>query len=175
MGYQDESDDFLMSGGGVSCQFPKKGHSFTGTVLKIGKPRPQTDPESGDVKTFKSGDVRKTMPVTLATDARGHWVEGEYEEIEDDDGERVLYVQGLMKNAVRDAVRKAFKDGGKPASAARLEVGGLLTVRWDSTIPPARKGLKPTKVYVAEYVLAEDNKANAHLLDDEDDPFDDED
>jgi hypothetical protein len=171
-----DDDDFLMAGGGVSCQFPKKGDSYTGTIVKSGRARPQTDPESGDVKTFKSGDVRQTKPVTLVCEnPKGRWDKDamEYTDIEDDNGERVLWVQGSMKNAVRDAILKAFKESGVKSKPG-LELGGLLTVTYSSSIPSGKKGVNPTKVYTAEYVLAKDNKANAHLLE-EDDPFDDED
>lgn len=171
---EEEEDDFLMSGGGVSCQFPKKGDFYTGTIVKKGRPRTQTDPEDGSTKTFKSGDVRRTMPVTLVCEnPRQRWDKdaGEYVDIEDDNGERVLWVQGTMKNVIRDAVVKAFKTAGVKTKPG-LELGGMLTVTYSSSIPPARKGLNATKVYTAEYVLAKDNKANAHLLE-EDDPFED--
>lgn len=172
---EDDEDDFLMSGGGVSCQFPKKGDSYTGTIVKKGRPRAQTDPESGETKTFKSGDVRRTMPVTLVcADPLGRWDKEAMErvDVEDDDGERVLWVQGQMKNAVRDAVIKAFKEAGVKSKPG-LELGGMLTVTYSSSIPSGKKGVNPQKVYTAEYVLAKDNKANAHLLEDDDDPFED--
>jgi len=171
-----DDDDFLMSGGGISCQFPKKGDSYTGTIVKTGKARAQTDPESGDVKTFKSGDTRLTKPVTLAcADPLGRWDKEAMErvDVEDDNGERVLWVQGQMKNAVRDAILKAFKTA-KVRTKPGLELGGMLTVTYSSSIPSGKKGVNPQKVYSAEYVLAQDNKANAHLLEDDDDPFDDE-
>lgn len=170
-----DDDDFLMSGGGVSCQFPKKGDSYTGTVVKSGKARAQTDPEDGSTKTFKSGDTRMTKPVTLVCeDPRGRWDKDamEYVDVEDDNGERVLWVQGQMKNAVRDAILKAFKAAGV-RSKPGLELGGLLTVTYSSSIPSGKKGVNPQKIYTAEYVLAKDNKANAHLLEDDEDPFED--
>lgn len=173
---EEDEDDFLMSGGGVSCQFPKKGDSYTGTVVKKGRTRAQTDPESGETKTFKSGDVRKTMPVTLVCeDPLGRWDKEAMErvDVEDDDGERVLWIQGQMKNAVRDAILKAFKDAGVKSKPG-LELGGLLTVTYASSIPSGKKGVNPQKVYSADYVLAKDNKENAHLLE-EDDPFADDD
>lgn len=172
----EDDDDFLMAGGGTSCQFPKKGDSYTGTVIKKGRSRQQTDPESGEGKTFKSGDPRKTMPVTLVCENALGWYDDEIKErteVEDDKGERVLWVQGQMKNAVRDAIIKAFKASGTKTRPG-LELGGLLTVTYSSSIPSGKKGVNPQKVYSAEYVLAKDNKANAHLLE-EDDPFDDED
>jgi hypothetical protein len=157
------ANDMLMQGGGIGCQFPKIGHSFTGTVLSWGEPFQQTNAETGDALTFGNGQPRMQFPLTLATDARGKFDEnGDPQDVPDDDGVRTLYVKNRVQKALRDAIRKAGGTG--------LEKGALLTVtRVKNT------GLKNKKMYEysAVWVPAAQNGANAHLME-EDDPFNDE-
>lgn len=160
-----DANNMLMSGGGIGCQFPKVGHSFTGTVLSWGEPFQQTNAETGDPLFFSDGKTpRMQFPLTLATDARGKFNEdGEPEDVPDDDGVRTLYVSNRRQKAIRDAIRKAGGTG--------LERGALLTI---TRIKPT--GLKNKKMYdySAVWLPAAQNGANAHLMD-EPDPFNDED
>lgn len=169
-----ESVDFLMQGGGTSAQFPKIGHSYTGTIISIGERRKQTDPKDNSVKTFADGSPRYQVPITLATDARGKFDEdGNPEEVPDDDGTRVLWVRADMQRAIRDAVLKARKDHGlSPQQLSGPEVGGLLTVTRGKNFPKKQAGMKAQYSYTAEYVPASQNEAAASLMDDRD-PFND--
>jgi hypothetical protein len=168
--------DLLMQGGGVSAQFPKIGHSYTGTIMAIGQARKQTDPKDNSVKTFADGSPRYQVPITLATDARGKFTEdGDPEEVPDDDGVRVLWVRADMQRAIRDAVLKARKDHGlSPAELPGPEVGGLLTVTRGKNFPKKQAGMKPQYSYTAEYVPASKNAAASALMDDHDPFADDE-
>lgn len=165
--------DFLMQGGGVSAQFPKIGHSYTGTILMIGQARQQTDPKDGSLKVFADGSPRYQVPITLATDARGKFDEdGNPEDVPDDDGVRTLWVKADMQRAIRDAVLKAGKESGNPN--LRPEVGGLLTVTRGKNFPKKQAGLKPQHSFTAEYTPASANKAATALMDDRDPFADDE-
>lgn len=162
---------FLMQGGGTSAQFPKIGHSYTGTIIQIGQARVQTDPKDNSPKTFADGTPRYQVPITLATDARGKFdEEGNPEDVPDDDGVRTLWVKADMQRAIRDAVLKAGKEIGN--LNLRPEVGGLLTVTRGKNFPK-KPGMKPQHSFTAEYVPAEQNKSAAALMDDRD-PFADE-
>lgn len=156
-----EVQDFLMSGGGVSAQFPVVGHSYTGTVLSFAT-RDQTDFTTGEVKRFPNGDAMRQLVITLATSARGKFADGEAVDVPDDDGVRTLYVKSFMKTAVRDAILRA---GGKT-----LEKGGLLTVTRIANRPKTDPKKKAAYDYSAVYVLPKDNAAASDLMED-DDPF----
>lgn len=164
--------DFLMQGGGVSAQFPKIGHSYSGTIIQIGQARVQTDPKDNSVKTFADGTPRYQVPITLATDARGKFDEdGNPEDVPDDDGVRTLWVKADMQRAIRDAVLKAGKDRG--LTGLRPEVGGHLTVTRGKNFPKKQAGMKPQHSFTAEYVPPTENQAKDALMDDHD-PFEDE-
>ncbi len=164
--------DFLMQGGGVSAQFPKIGHSYTGTIIQIGQARVQTDPKDNSVKTFADGSPRYQVPITLATDARGKFDEdGNPEDVPDDDGVRTLWVKADMQRAIRDAVLKAGKEAG--TANLKPEPGGLLTVTRGKNFPKKQAGMKPQHSYTAEYVPAAQNQAATALMDDRD-PFEEE-
>jgi hypothetical protein len=160
-----DANAMLMTGGGVGCQFPKVGHSFTGTVLSWGEPFQQTNAETKEPLFFNDGTTpRMQFPITFATDARGKFDEdGNPEDIADDDGVRTLYVKNRTQKAIRDAIRKAGGTG--------LEKGALLTI---TRIKPVALKNKKMYDYSAVWVPAAQNGANSHLMD-EADPFNDED
>lgn len=171
-----EAMDLLMQGGGTGAQFPKIGHSYSGTIMSIGQARKQTDPKDNSVKTFADGSPRWQVPVILATDARGKFdEEGNPEEVPDDDGVRTLWVRADMQRALRDAVLAARKEYGlSPAQLAGPEVGGLLTMTRGKNFPKKQAGMKAQYSYSATYVPASQNEAGKALMDDRD-PFNDED
>lgn len=172
-----DSVEFIMSGGGVSAQFPKIGHSYTGTILNIGRAQQQTDMNTKQPKTFDDGSPRMQVPVTLATDARGKFVREdqsspwELEDIPDDDGVRVLYVAADMQRAIRDAVIKARKEYNlTPAQLPGPEVGGRLTVTRGKNKAKKQAGWSGQHTFTAEYVPASMNEGAQSIMDDQD-PF----
>lgn len=173
-----DSTQFLMSGGGVGAQFPKVGHSYSGTILQIGKARQQTDMNTKKPKFFEDGTTpRMQVPVTLATSARGKYVRDdnsspwELEEIPDDDGVRTLWVAADMQRAIRDAVIKARKDAGlTPEQLPGPEVGGHLTVTRGKSKAKKQAGWSGQHTFDAVYVPASQNAGAQSIMDDSD-PF----
>lgn len=173
-----EARDFLMSGGGVGAQFPKVGHSYSGTIISIGKPRQQTDMNTKKPKFFDDGVTpRMQVPITLATEARGKYVREdnsspwELVDIPDDDGVRTLWVAADMQRAIREAVIKARKDNNlSETQLAGPEVGGHLTVTRGKSKAKKQAGWSGQHTFTAVYVPASANAGAAAVMDDQD-PF----
>jgi hypothetical protein len=131
--FTSEVDSFLMGSGGRSAKFLAHNDQVWGVVMSA-EVRQQTDFTSGDLLFWDDGKPRMQLVVTLLTEER---------EDEDDDGLRRVYIKGQMTKAVAEAVRKAGAKG--------IREGGRLVVRYVDDIPPAKRGLSPTKKYVAKY------------------------
>lgn len=130
-----DADSFLMGGGTPSAKFPTIGTSITGTVTREPEVLQQTDFDSGKPLFWDDGKPKLQARVVLATTERDS-------QIPDDDGTRAVYVKGQLQKAVAQAVRAA--------GAARLEVGGRLTVTY--TADGERKGkLNPPKIFTAKF------------------------
>lgn len=115
-----DANALLMGGGGSpTWNFPDEGSRKVGTVAappqaKQEREYEQGNPGGGKPKFFPSGDPIMGITVEVATDERDP-------SRVDDDGKRTFYIEGKrLKDAVRDAVRKAGATG--------LEVGGRLDV-----------------------------------------------
>lgn len=142
---KQDPNDFLMGGGVPSASFLRIGDGVQGTITEPPTLQQQRDFTSGEPKVWDNGDPMMQMVVTLQTD--------QYDEkIEDDDGRRRIYVKNAMKKAVADAVRKA--------GAKKLDVGGVLSVRYTADGVPARKGVNPPKLYAAVYTPPAANYLN---------------
>ncbi len=176
-----DSISIIMAGGGVSAQFPKVGHSYSGTIIQIGKARQQTEPGTNKLKFFDDGVTpRMQVPVTLATAARGKFTREdnsspwELEEIPDDDGVRILWVAADMQRAIRDAVIQARKDNGlTEEQLPGPEVGGHLTVTRGKSKAKKQAGWSGQHTFTAVYVPKTQNAGAASIMDDHN-PFDDE-
>jgi hypothetical protein len=132
----DAVNDFLMGGGGApSAKFEAIGRTYKGTIVQS-EVRQQTDMKTGELLTWNDGNPKMQAVVTIQTDEHDPT-------IEDDDGQRRLFIKGQMQQAVRDAVRTA--------GAARLEVGGMLAVQYASDGQATQRGFNPPKQYVAQY------------------------
>lgn len=142
-----DPNDLLMSGGVPSAKFDMIGTVVKGTVVHS-EVTQQTDFQSGQKKTWPSGDPMYQVVVTLQTDQRDP-------SVEDDDGQRRVFVKGQMQAAVREALRKAN---------AKLEVGGTFAVQYVSDEPASQRGMNPKKVYRAEYVAPSPTAAANDLL-----------
>lgn len=130
-------DDFLMGGGGVpSAKFEHPGASITGTIADLAV-RQQTDVRDRTPLTWPNGDPKMQLVVTLNTSLRDP-------SIEDDDGQRRVYIKGKrLTDATRDAV--------KAVGAKGLEIGGTLTVTYIKDGAPAGVGISPPKEYKVVY------------------------
>ncbi|MFF3643429.1 hypothetical protein [Streptomyces sp. NPDC002564] len=140
-----DANSFLMGGGGApTAKFPTPNTVVGGRITEPPKVEQQRDIKTGEHKTWSNGDPMMQLVVTVQTDERDP-------AIEDDDGKRRIFIKGVMKNAVADAVRVAGAKG--------LEVGGSLWVKYTHDGVAKERGMSPPKQYDAKYTAA----AAAHL------------
>lgn len=140
----DNVNDFLLGGGGApSAKFPTVGTTVKGTVVSNDVTQ-QTDFTTGEPKKWKDGSPMMQVVVTLQTDERDP-------AIDNDDGQRRIYVRGQMTNAVRDALRDA---------KCKLAVGGTLAVQYVADKASDKPGLNPAKQYRAQYQPPSSDAAN---------------
>jgi hypothetical protein len=122
-------DDFLMGGGGGVPSFSfgplgsPPGATVTGKILKL-ETSQQTDYNTRAPLTWANGDPKMQLEVTLQTTLRDP-------SIEDDDGQRRVFVKGKgLTDATRDAVLAVGAKG--------LEIGGTITFTYShDTKPPS--------------------------------------
>lgn len=134
------ADDFLMGGGGApTAKFPLPGTVVSGRITQKPTVEQQRDIKTGDAKFWSDGNPMMQLVVTIQTDLRDP-------SIDEDDGRRRLFVKGVMKNAVADAVRVAGARG--------LEVGGTLAVTYTHDGVAKERGMSPPKQYTATYTAA---------------------
>lgn len=142
-----DANSFLMGGGGApTAKFPTPGTVVGGRITEPPRVEQQRDISTGDKKFWSDGDPMMQLVVTVQTDERDP-------ALEDDDGKRRIFVKGVMKNAVADAVRDA---GGKG-----LEVGGSLWVKYTHDGVAKDRGMSPPKQYDARYATAATNALGA--------------
>jgi hypothetical protein len=122
-----------------AVKFDNHGDKVTGIVTRK-MLRQQVDLDTGEALTWNDGTPRMQVDVTLSVQPK----------TDDDDGLRRLYVRGLMRSAIVEAVKTV---GGKD-----LNIGDLLTVEYTSDNEPAKRGLSGAKVYAAE-VAPRDSQA----------------
>jgi hypothetical protein len=146
---EDEANDFLMGGGGVSFSFAEVGDTVTGTILSIGLSQ-QSDFKSkeplfwDEEKTRPKNQVRVTLQTDL-TDWEGvseEKIEDLEEKGEEDDGIRNVYLRWKSAEAAKKAVRAA--------GAKKLMVGGKLRLKFSGEEKKKGQGY-PTKLYEARY------------------------
>lgn len=143
-----DPDDLLMGGGVPSCTFPEIGTTWKGQVLAK-ETQQQRDFQTGAPKFYDDGAPMQQVAITLQTDVRDP-------NIENDDGQRKLYVKSAMLAAVRDAVRAA--------GAKTVEIGGTLAVQYTGDGVAKTRGQNPPKEYRAQYVAPVASVATGDLL-----------
>ncbi|GGY29875.1 hypothetical protein GCM10010363_07950 [Streptomyces omiyaensis] len=135
-----DADDFLMGGGGApTAKFPMPGTTVSGRITQKPTVEQQRDIKTGDSKFWSDGNPMMQLVVTVQTDLRDPT-------IDEDDGRRRLFVKGVMKNAIADAVRMAGARG--------LEVGGTIAVTYTHDGVAKERGMSPPKQYTATYTPA---------------------
>lgn len=123
-------DFFNVGSGGKYAKFDTVGKTYSGKIMSISEPEPQTDYET---KLPIEGKMQ--IRIVLATDLR------DADDI-DDDGQRTVYVaSGWMKGAIAEAVRNA---GVKAPT-----IGGNLSVTYTGLVPNSR-----AKNYSATYTAS---------------------
>lgn len=131
-----DANDILMGGGAPTAKFATIGAVVTGTVLREPEARQQKDFRTQAPETWKDGSPKMMVVVQLGTTDRDP-------DRADDDGTRMLYIQGKhLTEAVRQAVRASGANG--------IHTGGQLTVQYVAD-GQAENGLNPPKLYAARY------------------------
>lgn len=130
----------FFGGGSAYFGFPTLGTSITGTIAEEPETRQQSDPATGELKTFKNGDPMTVLVVTLQTDLRDP-------QIVDDDGKRSVW---LSSKGQKQAVGKALRD----AKAKGLDVGGTLSLAYTADGEKSNPAFNAPKIFQAHYVPA---------------------
>jgi hypothetical protein len=158
-----------LSGGNVAAIFPEVGQEWGGTITAR-RMQQQTDKDTRESLWMYNGKVTKDslvpgyikqnpknqarqMILDLQCKPTGFsWKTNKYirYELPDDDGMRTLYVKGMMKQAIAEAVRAKL---GHPVP----EIGGYLRVRRGPDRVANTNNLQYT--YVADYTPAAQNAA----------------
>jgi hypothetical protein len=135
-------------------------YDITSELLTSGAPAVKFEQE-GDVRKIKIADITKQQETDFDTGEPITWPNGQpkYQFVITGtiNGDEVrLFVKGYMVDALRDALRKA---NVKPGDSLN---GGTLTVKWESTDEPRRKGMNGARRYVAKF-----EPAPAGIVDDD--------
>lgn len=136
----------FFSGGSKAVKFEKLGDSVNGVITAIHPPEYQTDMKTKQPIPDGRGGFKLQIRIDLQTNLRDP-------SIDNDDGQRTLYVKGWMRGALGDALRVA--------GAQQPEIGGVLTVTYNDSEPSSTPGFDPTKKFVAQYVKPTPNAAAA--------------
>lgn len=121
-----------------AAKFDSFGDKYVGTIISM-KEQQQTDPNTGQVKTFPSGD-----PMTL-------WVI----QLEPDDGSEAvaLWAKAGRFTPIKGegkAMLPAIIDAVKAAGATSIDVGARLAVAFTGE-SEAKRGQNPAKLFTAQY------------------------
>lgn len=150
---QPPSADQFLAGGTKSASFKDKpiGFGYTGVIVEDPKVSQQTDPDSGELEYWPSGEPKWQLVVKIRTGLR---------EAPDDDGVRAIYVKG---KSLTDGVKKAVQEVG----GGSLKRGGTLTVTYAGDGPqPAKSHHNKPKLYTVTYVPPVVDPAQAQFFGD---------
>lgn len=130
---QSDASDFF-SGGSPSCRFSNIGDMHQGVITRMEKGQ-QRDIQTGAPKFWPDGNKCEQIVITLQTQEHDA-------EIDDDDGERRLYVNkpGGMFAAIKTALGKE-----------QLKIGGTLAIKYVKNGPKKQAGFNAPKEYIARY------------------------
>jgi hypothetical protein len=147
------SADQFLQGGTKSASFKEKplGFGYTGTIVADPVVSQQTDPDTGELEFWPSGDPKWQLVVKIATALRDD---------ETDDGVRAIYVKG---KSLTDGVKKAVQDAGVKS----LRQGGTLTVQYIADgPPPAKAHHSRAKLYKVTYAPPTPDQTQAQFFGD---------
>jgi hypothetical protein len=136
----NESSEFFFGSGGTGAPyfpFREVGTTITGTVTTEPVVRDATDPFTGDVVTWKDGNPKKVLVVTVQTDLRDP-------ANPEDSGQRSVWISTYGQ-------RLAVKDALTRANASAIEVGGKLTLTFTGYGERTNPALNPPKAFSADY------------------------
>lgn len=155
----EDISKFINSSGAKAFTFDDIGATIVGSVVDMDL-REQTDPVSGEVKTWSNGQPRMVLVVTLQT---------ELQEDEGDDGQRSVWLRGGNYQAVNGegtSSLTALKDALKKAGVADLEQGGKLAMKYTGEGKASARGMNAPKLYMMSYQPPTKKVAMSDLLPD---------
>lgn len=132
----------------ISFKDAKVGTSFTGTITDLQTVQVR-DFATGDPKFWDDGKPQLQIQVTLATDLRDP-------ALEDDNGERRVYLFGQKLSAAREAL--------KNSGMQKFELGSKFTITLSGTKPAKTKGFNDVKLYSIAIEKGSSNPAVDALL-----------
>lgn len=145
-----DPNDLLSSVSVPSLSFKdaKVGTSYTGTITDLQTVQVR-DFATGDPKFWEDGKPQLQIQVTLST---------EYNDptIEDDNGDRRVYLFGQKLAAAREAL--------KASGMSKFELGSKFTITLSGTKPPKTKGFNDIKLYSIALEKGSSNPAVDALL-----------
>jgi len=130
-------DDVLLGGGGPpTFRFETLNDGVLGTILHY-KVEQATDID-GNLQTWDDGRPRMQAVVTLQTELRDR-------AIDDDDGQRRVFVKGRMLQGLQRALRDAGLTRAKDC------IGGMLRIVWTGEGKAPRRGYSRPKLYDVQF------------------------
>jgi hypothetical protein len=139
-----DPNDFLFASGAKSASFEAVGDAIKGVIVSA-EVAQQTDPKTGESKTWSDGRPVMQMIVTLQTDLR---------EDDGDDGIRRLYCKGgnfEVASGKGTALLPAIRDAIKKAGGSQIQTGANLTVQHSGLGVQKNRAFNAPKPYVAKY------------------------
>lgn len=145
-----DPNDLLSSVSVPSLSFKdaKVGDSYTGTITDLQTVQVR-DFATGDPKFWEDGKPQLQIQVTLQTDLRDP-------ALEDDNGERRVYLFGQKLSAAREAL--------KASGLQKFELGSKFTITLSGTKPAKTKGFNDVKLYSIAIEKGSSNPAVDALL-----------
>jgi len=132
----------------LSFKDVKIGTAYTGIINDLQTVQVR-DFASGEPKFWDDGKPQLQIQVTLDTELRDP-------EIEDDNGERRVYLFGQKLNAAK----QALKDSG----LGKFEIGMEFTIKFAGEKPAKTKGFNPVKLYEISIKKSKSNPAVDAIL-----------
>jgi len=145
-----DPNDLLASVSVPSLSFKdvKVGTSYTGIITDLQTVQVR-DFATGDPKFWDDGKPQLQIQVTLDTELRDP-------ELEDDNGERRVYLFGQKLTAAKQAL--------KESGMAKFELGSIFTIKFSGEKPAKTKGFNPVKLYEITLAKGKSNPAVDALL-----------
>lgn len=140
----DDVNAFLKGQGSKAFSFENIGDEVSGEIVAMDK-RQQTDMQTGEPKTFPSGEPMWVVVITLQT---------ELQDDESDDGTRTYWARGgnyTAQSGKGSSSLTALRDALRKSGAHDLEIGGWLSAAYTGTGKASAKGFSAPKLYTCEY------------------------
>ena len=133
----NDSAGFFGGSGATYFGFAQIGTTITGTITEDPETRQQTDPATGELKTWKGGDPMLVLVVTLQTTLRDP-------ADPEDDGKRSVWISSAGQ---KTAVGRALKTAG----VKQLDVGGTLTLTYSGDGEKTNPAFNAPKIFTSIY------------------------